>query len=259
MFTEYLCVLVLPQEPEHTTDRKPALAELTQTTAISQADKNNKLSTWPRSSALTLMQNIQNILCTMARAVFKNILPCLKPFTGFPSHLSPSHFYHSSPNSMPTPLPASVAKLHLPEVLCTGHSLRPESPHPRASETWTASPHSAAQTWSPGLCRPLFLTWLPPPMVAYDVFSRCTSYVFTSVCLPYWNSSSTWDGICYLFTTGFLRPEADGGREAERWGGKCTQGHSVSVPPEQQPQPCQPWLLLTTQSLDPGLMSFSTP
>ena len=92
MFTEYLCVLVLPQEPEHTTDRKPALAELTQTTAISQADKNNKLSTWPRSSALTLMQNIQNILCTMARAVFKNILPCLKPFTGFPSHLSPSLF-----------------------------------------------------------------------------------------------------------------------------------------------------------------------
>ena len=39
--------------------------ELTQSTAISQGDKNNKLSTWPRSLALTLMQNIQNILYTM--------------------------------------------------------------------------------------------------------------------------------------------------------------------------------------------------
>lgn len=45
----------------------------------------------------------------MARATFKNILPCLKPFSGFPSHLSPSRLYHSSPNSMPIPLPTSVA------------------------------------------------------------------------------------------------------------------------------------------------------
>lgn len=99
------------QSTGNNTDRKPALMELTQSTAISQGDKNNKLSTWPRSLALTLMQNIQNILYTMARAIFKNILPCLKPFTGFPSHLSPSRLYHSSPNSTPTPLPASVAKL----------------------------------------------------------------------------------------------------------------------------------------------------
>lgn len=97
------------QSTGNNTDRKPALMELTQTTAISQRDGNNKLSPWPWSLSLTLMQNIQNILSIMARAMFKNILPCLKPFSGFPSHLSPSRLYHSSPNSMPTPLPTSVA------------------------------------------------------------------------------------------------------------------------------------------------------
>lgn len=200
----------------------------------------------------------------MARATFKNILPCLKPFSGFPSPLVTKSSYHSSPNSMPIPLPTSVATfcakttpgrspLHRP-ISMTG------SAHPRASGTWTASPRSGPSSnhMISGASRPLFLMWLPPATVAYDVFSSLTSSMFShlSVCLIGIQAHVRWDLLPFYHW--IPKAWSRRGREAERWGGKCTRA-TQRVPPEQRPQPCQLWLLLITQSLEPGLMSFSTP